>query len=281
MCWVYPRVCGGTDLGLPAVADRDGLSPRVRGNHRPGHERALEAGSIPACAGEPYTDSATCRTVGRRSIPACAGEPCSAAECRVLVQRRSIPACAGEPAGGLDGSVCRSPITGLSPRVRGNPVGTRRMTEVRQRRSIPACAGEPAWPSRLCPDRQMVYPRVCGGTRFGRWLIAPEYPAGVYPRVCGGTVQVHHGKKRRCRRRSIPACAGEPGWQIKLRAECHRSIPACAGEPRCPIVTQAVGQIRSIPACAGEPFAHHHVRATDVDWSIPACAGEPSGRQPG
>ena len=30
-----------------------GLSPRVRGNHRPLHVGAAVVGSIPACAGEP------------------------------------------------------------------------------------------------------------------------------------------------------------------------------------------------------------------------------------
>ena len=50
---VYPRVCGGTSLHADYQTQRQGLSPRVRGNpwrwfsHRP------DVGSIPACAGEP------------------------------------------------------------------------------------------------------------------------------------------------------------------------------------------------------------------------------------
>ena len=50
---VYPRVCGGTVVGDVLVGLPYGLSPRVRGN--PGALRHLrpQAGSIPACAGEP------------------------------------------------------------------------------------------------------------------------------------------------------------------------------------------------------------------------------------
>ena len=50
---VYPRECGGT-LGLRlAEAETEGLSPRVRGNHRGQGDRVGELGSIPASAGEP------------------------------------------------------------------------------------------------------------------------------------------------------------------------------------------------------------------------------------
>ena len=51
--WVYPRVCGGTDVPYDDVGQTEGLSPRVRGNlfqTRP-HVRGYR--SIPACAGEP------------------------------------------------------------------------------------------------------------------------------------------------------------------------------------------------------------------------------------
>ena len=70
---VYPRVCGGTMAFAPVVwmttglsrvcggtcvvkliSDTDqGLSPRVRGNLRILPGTSVEAGSIPACAGEP------------------------------------------------------------------------------------------------------------------------------------------------------------------------------------------------------------------------------------
>ena len=55
---VYPRVCGGTDLGSAQRKRYTGLSPRVRGNlGGPDINRAF-ARSIPACAGEPRTDAA-------------------------------------------------------------------------------------------------------------------------------------------------------------------------------------------------------------------------------
>ena len=50
---VYPRVCGGTQHGRTRRVHRRGLSPRVRGNPRPGIAGCRRFGSIPACAGEP------------------------------------------------------------------------------------------------------------------------------------------------------------------------------------------------------------------------------------
>ena len=52
-CRVYPRACGGTirlDFGQHHGW---GLSPRMRGNRKPGIRRDVESGSIPAHAGEP------------------------------------------------------------------------------------------------------------------------------------------------------------------------------------------------------------------------------------
>ena len=56
--WVYPRVCGGTYPLCLMAAAKCGLSPRVRGNRLAGGPVARAAGSIPACAGEPSSDSA-------------------------------------------------------------------------------------------------------------------------------------------------------------------------------------------------------------------------------
>ena len=50
---VYPRVCGGTDLGQAMLRDAEGLSPRVRGNHIVPLPERISWWSIPACAGEP------------------------------------------------------------------------------------------------------------------------------------------------------------------------------------------------------------------------------------
>ena len=132
---VYPRVCGGTMAMVTPVTSMRGLSPRVRGNRQEYAAGPVSGGSIPACAGEPWRR--------RRSWPACRVYP------RV---------CGGTP----PPAVLQPPLQGLSPRVRGNP----RLPARRRAggRSIPACAGEP----RLSDNRrrvEVVYPRVCGGTR--------------------------------------------------------------------------------------------------------------------
>ena len=55
---VYPRECGGTMRGVSIRFGCGGLSPRVRGNpSRRGHQ-GVQAGSIPASAGEPKATNA-------------------------------------------------------------------------------------------------------------------------------------------------------------------------------------------------------------------------------
>ena len=91
---------------------------------------------------------------------------------------------------------------GLSPRVRGNPEYEAHRLGVL--RSIPACAGEPVQtPSSSATIK--VYPRVCGGTT----VVVGEnvQTIGLSPRVRGNPGIRYN---RRGRRRSIPACAGEP-----------------------------------------------------------------------
>ena len=51
--WVYPRVCGGTQVLAPGRPHAGGLSPRVRGNLKQDGKPYKAFGSIPACAGEP------------------------------------------------------------------------------------------------------------------------------------------------------------------------------------------------------------------------------------
>ena len=51
-----PAVCGGTRNPSPVNRLKSGLSPRVRGNLLQLQEPEIIAGSIPACAGEPYRD---------------------------------------------------------------------------------------------------------------------------------------------------------------------------------------------------------------------------------
>ena len=50
---VYPRLCGGTPAADVYRDDIRGLSPPVRGNPPLPKRKNINAGSIPACAGEP------------------------------------------------------------------------------------------------------------------------------------------------------------------------------------------------------------------------------------
>ena len=90
---VYPRVCGGTPETDLAAIRGVGLSPRVRGNRPAVAHVELRAGSIPACAGEPWPSGPRSRTA------------------------RVYPRVCG-------GTTLHQPNTGrplgLSPRVRGN-----------------------------------------------------------------------------------------------------------------------------------------------------------------
>ena len=156
---VYPRVCGGTPGRFPGGGASPGLSPRVRGNLIIQNRPAPQAGSIPACAGEPRSPAPRLRT--RWVYPRVCG-----GTCQPLGRRPALR--------GLSPRVRGNPPTppyrththrGLSPRVRGNRIPRRRRRSLL--RSIPACAGEPQrWWGNAAPGG--VYPRVCGGTlRFG------------------------------------------------------------------------------------------------------------------
>ena len=131
---VYPRVCGGTEYIWADVRDGKGLSPRVRGNHRPRLTPSNAHGSIPACAGEPQDRPRP--TLPHAVYPrVCGGtgQQCSGGQSHV----------------------------GLSPRVRGNLEDE--SADPSEYGSIPACAGEPQMVGQY-QQRNEVYPRVCGGT---------------------------------------------------------------------------------------------------------------------
>ena len=135
---VYPRVCGGTEVERAQTVNRQGLSPRVRGNLYQPHRGRRCTRSIPACAGEPSVRIAA--PYRHQVYPrVCGGTPC----CRCWLE------CMG----------------GLSPRVRGNPAQDR--ASVVDIRSIPACAGEPTTEYSTA-QASSVYPRVCGGTQGPR-----------------------------------------------------------------------------------------------------------------
>ena len=150
---VYPRVCGGTPRATAPTPRPKGLSPRVRGNREAGGYGHQRERSIPACAGEPGT--ATASPTKSRVYPRVCGGTFTAM---------------GDTLTGL----------GLSPRVRGNRARVRAAQH--DGRSIPACAGEPTRRNRLKP-LTTVYPRVCGGTSVGTG--AWSETLGLSPRVRG------------------------------------------------------------------------------------------------
>ena len=150
---VYPRVCGGTSSASSVASRRQGLSPRVRGNHPERSTKLLSIRSIPACAGKPLGYDV------KRDVPGVYPRVCG---------------------GTLSAMRPARTMTGLSPRVRGNPVCRRHRPG--EYGSIPACAGEP--PGCGCPGPQRgVYPRVCGGTQPAPHHI--QLVRGLSPRVRG------------------------------------------------------------------------------------------------
>ena len=294
---VYPRLCGGTVVGPPSSWWEWGLSPPVRGNRVGWINCGLTRRSIPACAGEPTTSGWS----GGRSwvYPRLCGGTCHISTPNkngyglsppVRGNRRlrnlpyhavgSIPACAGEPArprglpgcsevyprlcgGTWPGRQSAQRIRGLSPPVRGNPAGCQGCQDVR--RSIPACAGEPVYHGRGAQPEK-VYPRLCGGTPCTMYV--GVMALGLSPPVRGNLDRPPLGIQRR---RSIPACAGEPLLIAAIRPADGVYPRLCGGTAHYGAVLTSHGglsppvrgnprsfwggiiELRSIPACAGEP----------------------------
>ena len=129
---VYPRVYGESLWGAVLAWEGRGLSPRVRGIHRPAIDLQGHTGSIPACTGNPQSRSVN------------------------LVLHTVYPRVYGES----DEVPPYSPDeSGLSPRVRGIQSVVRSVYA--HRGSIPACTGnpEPVFDRFWNPA---VYPRVYG-----------------------------------------------------------------------------------------------------------------------
>ena len=296
--WVYPRMCGGTSGGSCPHGSPWGLSPLVRGNLSDAPALPLISGSIPACAGEPASSRSPAST--RRVYPRMCGgtgfltfpglNPTGLSphvrgnlgSTRLEKQRDgSIPACAGEPATMRAGwrasrvypRMCGGTgfltfpglnPTGLSPHVRGNrsPISAIGVGHG----SIPACAGEPPGAGGGISENR-VYPRMCGGTGFGRTFHAPI--EGLSPHVRGN----RDGLRAHSRRTgSIPACAGEPKTPGQL-ARRYKVYPRmCGGTARIDISGQDAEGLSP------------HVRGNHAGCegllmppgSIPACAGEPA-----
>ena len=164
-------------------------------------------------------------------------------------------------------------VCGLSPRVRGNPLPGH--GKGRGDRSIPACAGEP-WDERLMAMSARVYPRVCGGTGVAR--LGFGIGRGLSPRVRGNP---GYAVRRPGRRRSIPACAGEPARLWTGRGSTRVYPRVCGGTPdRVTPIALPPGLSPRVRGNRDNPLG-----AVYDAGSIPACAGEPhrpqAARRPG
>ena len=166
----------------------------------------------------------------RRSIPACAGEP--APRAGAPRPTRVYPRVCG---GTVDNLVVTFPFKGLSPRVRGNRAQTGTDKDYTNGLS-PRVRGNPLPTVFQCRSPLRVYPRVCGGT-------APGIFAAAHLPV---------------RKRSIPACAGEPAqrWtDLPCAVRANRVYPRVCGGTLICRRCQGGPAFGSIPACAGEPLS--------------------------
>ena len=207
-------MCGGTVVSHSDISASSGLSPRVRGNRGQGRADHLHSGSIPACAGEPTPHW------GLRRPSSVYPRVCGGTDLRMPL---------GVPVSGLSPRVrgtcwpanAKCWTVGLSPRVRGNHEVA--VDDELAAGSIPACAGEPrSWLSSR--PSESVYPRVCGGTDDITRSLVPV--GGLSPRVRGNRARhVRHT----ARRRSIPACAGEPTSSTSTRSAQGVYPRVCGG----------------------------------------------------
>src|SRR6266568_4399002 len=150
---VDPRVRGGAIARIRALAFARGRSPRARGSLRDRNDRGSARGSIPACAGEPWTRWT------RRPAPPVDPRVRGGASCVRYGRTREY---------------------GRSPRARGsqNGGGGQRLTLG----SIPACAGEPNCSAEGSRDTR-VDPRVRGGASLME--VRRECLPGRSPRARG------------------------------------------------------------------------------------------------
>ena len=159
-------------------------------------------------------------------------------------------------------------VFGSSPRARGTADVVQQRTILV--RFIPACAGNRSTRSRNCAP-PTVHPRVRG--EQGHHLGKPGAGAGSSPRARGTG---RCTRRQRCRRRFIPACAGnrllmrrnEHGAPVhpRVRGEQYRhmamgsradgSSPRARGTER--LSCAHALKSRFIPACAGNRPARHH-----------------------
>jgi len=275
-----------------------GASPRARGNPARAAPVAVDAGCIPACAGEPSPspcapprDAVHPRVRGGTTVRAWQMAPGWGASPRARGNLHAtgadadaggcIPACAGEPLRCLKsktprgvhprvrgGTLTRCEMSdtqvGASPRARGNqsPLPHQSLT----RRCIPACAGEPR---RACEASPIawVHPRVRGGTATASPSPSPAW--GASPRARGNR-EINSGLCRKVG--CIPACAGEPSRVADRgrRGEVHPRVRGGTSSAR---NASATGAGASPRARGNRRRSRPGPRGRRC---IPACAGEPA-----
>ena len=150
---VHPRVCGESLVEHLEPLGREGPSPRVRGIRPPIDRDRQRPGSIPACAGNPRSTSAS---------PTWSGVH---------------PRVCGESTLYITHAFKRP---GPSPRVRGIPLEA--FASLIVAGSIPACAGNPS-SGRCSSSSTRVHPRVCGESLDTACRLITQ--AGPSPRVRG------------------------------------------------------------------------------------------------
>ena len=173
--WVHPRWCGAASVIFVPIAPEMGPSPLVRGSRIKSAGLSVQAGSIPAGAGQPTV--AGKKPLFKRVHP----RWCGAALLFLLRAKSAL---------------------GPSPLVRGSPL--QRPSPIAREGSIPAGAGQPPKPAiSVLPCR--VHPRWCGAAAES--LFVPSRYKGPSPLVRGSPTRVPGSTTRPG---SIPAGAGQP-----------------------------------------------------------------------
>ena len=278
---VHPRAGGGTPDKAASTLEKQGPSPRGRGNPERVRQRRAFLGSIPARAGEPGAPagwpgqwgvhpragggtSAMAPPGGRCQGPSPRGrgEPACARNCGV--QARVHPRAGG---GTITKCLKRLRKKGPSPRGRGNQRLDREGDVTKG--SIPARAGEPRT-RRPPPSKSKVHPRAGGGTDTADDG-APS-AGGPSPRGRGNPEKVLVGHLGQ---RSIPARAGEPGHPASppRPAWVH---PRAGGGTVIMADIEPGGEGPSPRGRGNRALAPGRSRR---QGSIPARAGEPHGQR--
>ena len=192
-CRAYPRMGGGYTVRSWATIPVSGLSPHGRGIQDRRDFELVEAGPIPAWAGDT--------------------EGCAPADGAV----GAYPRMGG---GYIANSSCLMLLEGLSPHGRGILVGVR--DQDGEHGPIPAWAGDTTWNS-ICVSRIWAYPRMGGG--YAAKASAKLYKLGLSPHGRGiHPYTIPNGE----RLGPIPAWAGDTS-QLSMRMRMIGAYPRMGG----------------------------------------------------